>query len=224
MKHLALGQAPVARMHGCDRGLVLLLSATGELVYDAIGHLATPHGGRRDSPRAPQRGDATLLRGVPNRKVFVTSRLHRSTAAPAYLSSSRDSTRQSCTCSRTHPGPVAHKVDSNLGPYSLSEKNRCRLQPSPVANKPAKPVKSVRGGVRVYRDHLEHATKPVEVRWVAGVERKLGGNRGRRDQQIYRASAPRFTSGGRDLRIHAPVRSCSHGIERNRIESRFDAL
>src|ERR1019366_846398 len=110
MKHLALGQAPVARMHGCDRGLVLLLSATGELVYDAIGHLGTPHGGRRDSPRAPQRGDATLLRGVPNRKVFVTSRLHRSTAAPAYLSSSRDSTRQSCTCSGTHPGPVAHKV------------------------------------------------------------------------------------------------------------------
>src|ERR1017187_3133802 len=110
MKHLALGQAPVARMHGCDRGLVLLLSATGELVYDAIGHLGTPHGGRRDSPRAPQRGDATLLRGVPNRKVFVTSRLHRSTAAPAYLSSSRDSTRQSCTCSGTHPGPAAHKV------------------------------------------------------------------------------------------------------------------
>src|SRR3954465_14198250 len=42
MKHLALGQAAVARMDGCDRRPVLLLGPTCELMHDAIGHLGAP--------------------------------------------------------------------------------------------------------------------------------------------------------------------------------------
>src|SRR6266516_3487779 len=40
VEDLPLGQAPIARMHGRDRRLVLLLRSAGKLMHDAVRHLA----------------------------------------------------------------------------------------------------------------------------------------------------------------------------------------
>src|SRR6266542_193920 len=42
VEDLPLGQAPIARMHGRDRRLVLLLRSAGKLMHDAVRHLALP--------------------------------------------------------------------------------------------------------------------------------------------------------------------------------------